>query len=197
MPETGCLVFFLFGFAHAATNEAGCQVFLLFGVRSQRFHGLGAGKAEVSRQSDEEGSGEMTDFNKISKQAADVAERVADVADAARGKGPRKSGGGGWWLLLPAAGAAVYAVAKRGSDVPRRAKDLVGQVKGRASELPDLDLLGRVREVTGLADDGQEAGQAGEESAGRSSRSAGLDDLERNRRERAERREKRRERISA
>jgi hypothetical protein len=143
----------------------------------------------------------MRDFNKISKQAADVAERVADVADAARGEGPRKSGGGRWfggrWLLLPAAGAAVYAVARRGSDVPRRAKDLVGQVKERASEMPDLDLLDRVTEVTGLADDGQAARQRGEQSASRRSRNSDLAELERIRRERAERRERRRERTSA
>jgi hypothetical protein len=139
----------------------------------------------------------MRDFNKISKQAADVAERVADVADAARGKGPRKSGGGGRWLLLPAAGAAVYAVAKSSSDLPRRAKDLVGQVKERASEMPDLDLLGRVKEVAGLADDGQEPHRSGEQSAGRSARNSDLGDLERNRRERAKRRERRRESTSA
>jgi hypothetical protein len=143
----------------------------------------------------------MRDFNKISKQAADVAERVADVADAARGEGPRKSGGGRWfggrWLLLSAAGAAVYAVARRGSDVPRRAKDLVGQVKERASEMPDLDLLDRVTEVTGLADDGQAARQRGEQSASRRSRNSDLAELERIRRERAERRERRRERASA
>lgn len=143
----------------------------------------------------------MRDFNKISKHAADVAERVADVADAARGEGPRKSGGGRWfggrWLLLPAAGAAVYAVARRGSDVPRRAKDLVDQVKERASEMPDLDLLDRVKEVTSLADDGQAARQRGEQSASRRSRNSDLAELERIRRERAERRESRRERTSA
>jgi hypothetical protein len=143
----------------------------------------------------------MRDFNKISKQAADVAERVADVADAARGEGARKSGGGRWfggrWLLLSAAGAAVYAVARRGSDVPRRAKDLVGQVKERASEMPDLDLLDRVTEVTGLADDGQAARRRGEQSASRRSRNSDLAELERIRRERAERREMRRERTSA
>jgi hypothetical protein len=143
----------------------------------------------------------MRDFNKISKQAADVAERVADVADAARGEGPRKSGGGRWfggrWLLLPAAGAAVYAVARRGSDVPRRAKDLVDQVKERASGMPDLDLLDRVKEVTNLADDGQAARQRGEQSASRRSRNSDLAELERIRRERAGRRESRRERTSA
>jgi hypothetical protein len=140
----------------------------------------------------------MRDFNKMSEQAAEVAERVADVADAARGQGPRKSGGGGGrWLLLPAAGAAVYALAKRGPDVRRLANDLVGQVKERASEMPDLDLLGRVKEVTGLADNGQEARQPGERSAGRTSGNSDLADLERNRRERAERRERRRERTSA
>jgi hypothetical protein len=141
----------------------------------------------------------MKDFNKLSKQAADVAERVADIADAARGEGPRKSGGGGggWWLLLPVAGAAVYAVARRGSDVPRRARDLLGQVKERVSEGPDLDLLDRVKEVTGAGDDGQTDRQREEQSAGRRSRNSDLAELERIRRERAERRERRRDRTSA
>jgi hypothetical protein len=140
----------------------------------------------------------MKDFNKLSKQAADVAERVADIADAARGEGPRKSGGGGggWWLLLPVAGAAVYAVARRGSDVPRRARDLLGQVKERVSEGPDLDLLDRVKEVTGAGDDGQTDRQREEQSAGRRSRNSDLAELERIRRERAERRERRRDRTS-
>jgi hypothetical protein len=149
---------------------------------------------------EEEGSNDMKmkDFNKISEHAADVAERVADVADAARGQGPRKSGGGGGrWLLLPAAGAAVYALAKRGPDVRRLANDLVGQVKERASDLPDLDLLARVKEVTGVADNGQGARQPGDQSAGRTSRHSDLAELERNRRERAKRREERRERTSA
>jgi hypothetical protein len=141
----------------------------------------------------------MKDFNKLSKQAADVAERVADIADAARGEGPRKSGGGGGgrWLLLPVAGAAVYAVARRGSDVPRRARDLLGQVKERVSEGPDLDLLDRVKEVTGAGDDGQTDRQREEQSAGRRSRNSDLAELERIRRERAERRERRRDRTSA
>ena len=126
----------------------------------------------------------MRDFNKISKQAADVAERVADVADAARGEGPRKSGGGGTgrWLLLPAVAAAIYAVTKSGADVPRRAKELGRQVKERASDMPDLDLLNRVKEVSGLATDGQEA-----------TRGQG----EQDRRERAKRREQRRKRTTA
>jgi hypothetical protein len=141
----------------------------------------------------------MKDFNKLSKQAADVAERVADIADAARGEGPRKSGGGGGgrWLLLPVAGAAVYAVARRGSEVPRRARDLLGQVKERVSEGPDLDLLDRVKEVTGAADNGQTDRQREEQSAGRRSRNSDLAELERIRRERAERRERRRDRTSA
>ena len=128
----------------------------------------------------------MKDFNKISKQAADVAERVADVADAARGEGPRKDsgGGGGRWLLLPAAAAAaaIYAVRKSGADVPRRAKELGRQVKERASDMPDLDLLNRVKEVSGLATNGQAAPQG---------------QGEQDRRERAKRRERRRKRTTA
>jgi hypothetical protein len=63
--------------------------------------------------------------------------------------------------------------------------------------MPDLELLDRVKEVTGLADDSQAARQRGEQSAGRRSRNSDLAELERIRRERAERRERRRERTSA
>jgi hypothetical protein len=46
----------------------------------------------------------MTDFNEIAKRVADVAQRVADVSDAARGKGARIGAGNSFarWLLLPA-----------------------------------------------------------------------------------------------
>ena len=84
----------------------------------------------------------MADVHKFSGQVIEMAERLSDVADAAQGKRRRgrlmRS-----WLLLPAAGAGLYAFAR--SDVfSRQAKEVMGEAKTRASELPD-DLLRRVR----------------------------------------------------
>ena len=106
----------------------------------------------------------MVDLHKFSKQVADVAERLADVADAAGGKRSRRRGAMGW-VILPLAGAMAYAAAKRGLKGP--AKDVAREAR-RAPEQPDSDLLGRVQEVVGVADE-----------------------LERNREERAKRRRRR------
>jgi hypothetical protein len=114
----------------------------------------------------------MVDLHKFSKQVADVAERLADVADAAGGKRSRRSGAMGW-VILPLAGAMAYAAAKRGLKGPARAKDVAGEAK-RASEQPDFDLLGRVKEVVGVTEQ-----------------------LERNRADRAKRRRRRRASASA
>ena len=83
--------------------------------------------------------------HKFSEQVIDLAERLADVADAANGKGIRK-GGAARWLLLPAAGAGLYAFAASGS-LTRHAKGVANQAKERASDLPD-DLMGLVRQTT-------------------------------------------------
>jgi hypothetical protein len=153
---------------------------------------------KVSKQASELVPGRGWDFDRIAKQAVDmaeqaayVAERLADVADAVRGKGARSGGGVGRWLLLPAAGVVVYAVAKSGSGVRDRAKDLAREATERASEIQDLHLVGRVKEVAGLGDDGQDGGGR-MKSAERSTRSPDSDELERNRRERAQRRQRRR-----
>ena len=135
----------------------------------------------------------MADFNKVAQNVAEVAERVADVSDAARGRGSRKSGAARW-LILPALGAGVYAVAKKGSAFGRTAKELAGQAKDRVSEMPDLDLLGRVKEVAGFGDNGQQEDEV--EPTRRQPRSQTAQ-LEGHRRERAERRERRRKSISA
>jgi hypothetical protein len=113
----------------------------------------------------------MVDLRKFSQQVADVAERVADVADAARGQRSRRSGALGW-LVLPLAGAVAYAAAKRGLKGPARANDVASQAR-RTPEQPDFDLLGRVKEVVGVADQ-----------------------LERNREDRAKRRRRRRANAS-
>ena len=90
----------------------------------------------------------MADLHKLSKQVADVTERLADVADAAGGQRSRKSGAIRW-VVLPLAGAMAYAVAKRGLKGP--AKDVASEAK-RTPEQPDSDLFGRVKEVVGVAD---------------------------------------------
>lgn len=86
----------------------------------------------------------MANINKLSRQIIDYAERMADVADAAKGKGIRRGSTGTQWVLLPAVGAGLYAIATSGSFA-RRTKSAVEQAKARASDLPD-DLLNRVRQ---------------------------------------------------
>ena len=114
----------------------------------------------------------MADLHKLSKQIADVAERLADVADAANGQRPRRSGAMRW-VVLPLAGAMAYAAAKRGLKGSVRAKEVAKEAM-RTPEQPDSDLLVRVKEVVGVADQ-----------------------LERNREDRAKRRRRRRASSSA
>ncbi|HZQ65141.1 MAG TPA: hypothetical protein VFA66_07945 [Gaiellaceae bacterium] len=86
----------------------------------------------------------MADVRTFSEQVIDYAERLADMADAAKGKTrgrrmlPR-------WLVLPAAGAGLYALI-RSDSFTRGAKGMMHEAKGRASELPE-DLIGRVRQA--------------------------------------------------
>ncbi len=100
----------------------------------------------------------MGDVNKLSESMIDVAERFADIVDAAQGKGARKGGLGLKWVLLPAAGVTAWVVTGS-SGAARRTRKLMGQAKDRATELPDAALFGRVKEVTGLADESQSGGQ--------------------------------------
>jgi hypothetical protein len=88
----------------------------------------------------------MADMNKFSEQVIDLAERFADITDAAQGKGTRKSMGARW-LILPAAGAGLYALGASGS-FKRNAKKVMSQAKERASELPE-DLMNRVQQTSG------------------------------------------------
>ena len=87
----------------------------------------------------------MGTVHKFSEQVIDLAERLADVADAANGKGIRK-GGATHWMILPAAGAGLYALATSGS-LSRRAKGVVTQAKARASDMPD-ELLSLVKQAS-------------------------------------------------
>ena len=91
----------------------------------------------------------MADAKKMSEGLVDMAERFADVVDAAQGRGGRKAGNGAKWLILPAAGAGVYALATSSSAFARRTRKLMSRAKDRATDLPDSDLFGRVKEVTG------------------------------------------------
>ena len=109
----------------------------------------------------------MSDINKFSVGLIDAAERFADVVDAAQGNGGRKERSGAKWLLLPAAGAGAYALATSSSKVARQTRRLMSRAKDRATDLPDTDLLRRVKDVTGVA---QESGSG---SNGRSRSTSG------------------------
>jgi hypothetical protein len=99
----------------------------------------------------EEVAGPMTDLQKAAKQIGDVAERLAEVADAASGQRSRRRGAVRW-VVLPLAGAMAYAAARRGlKGQAARAKDVASEAR-RTPEQPDSDLLGRVKEVVGVAD---------------------------------------------
>jgi hypothetical protein len=88
----------------------------------------------------------MGTIQKLSSQVIDYAERASEMADAAQGKHHQRPGLANRWLLLPASGAALYALLK--SDAfSRPAKEVMGEAKARASELPD-DLLTMVRQST-------------------------------------------------
>lgn len=92
----------------------------------------------------------MAEAKRFSEGLIDMAERFADVVDAAQGRGARKGGNGARWLILPAAGAGVYALATSSSAFARRTRKLMSRAKDRATDLPDSDLFGRVKEVTGV-----------------------------------------------
>jgi hypothetical protein len=91
----------------------------------------------------------MAEVKKMSEGLIDMAERFADVVDAAQGRGARKAGAGAKWLILPAVGAGAYALATSSSAFARRTRKLMSRAKDRATDLPDADLIGRVKEVAG------------------------------------------------
>jgi hypothetical protein len=107
----------------------------------------------------------MADVNKFSEHVIDLAERLANVADAAKGKGTRRGMPGARWVLLPAAGAGLYALTTSGAFT-RQAKEVVNEAKARASELPE-ELLSRVHEATGSAGNGRKtSGTSGTSGGG-------------------------------
>jgi hypothetical protein len=103
----------------------------------------------------------MADIYKFSDRVVDMGERLADVADAVRGKRSRKGTVARRWLLLPAAGAGLFALGASGS-FRRQAKEVIDGAKERASDLPE-DLAGRVQQATGAT-----SSRRGKTSASRS-----------------------------
>jgi O-acetyl-ADP-ribose deacetylase (regulator of RNase III) len=109
----------------------------------------------------------MADMNGFADRVIDLAERFADVTDAALGKGVRKRTGIRW-VVLPAAGAGLYALGASGS-LTRQAKTVASQAKARASDLPD-ELLNRVQRATGTDDRKKNGRQPTQKAASRSTR---------------------------
>jgi hypothetical protein len=128
------------------------------------------------------------DAHKFAKQVTEMVERVADVSDAASGKARRRSGGLARWLILSAAGAAVYAAAKRASAVGGSTEGAVRGANERA-DTPDTDLLSRVKDIAGFGAEEYERGNAQQREKSRTAvPSTTTRELEEHRRERAERR---------
>jgi hypothetical protein len=88
----------------------------------------------------------MADIDRLSERLVDLAERFADVTDAAQGRGNRQGGIRARWFVVPAAAAGVYMLGASGS-LRRQAGNVAKQAKDRASDLPD-DLMSRVHRAT-------------------------------------------------
>jgi hypothetical protein len=88
----------------------------------------------------------MADIDRFSERLVDLAERFADVTDAAQGRGNRHGGIRPRWFLLPAAAAGMYLLGASGS-LRRQAGHVAKQARDRAADLPD-DLMSRVHQAT-------------------------------------------------
>jgi hypothetical protein len=107
----------------------------------------------------------MSRVQKFSKELIDLAERISDVDDAARGKRRRGATSTTRWLFLPATGAGLYALV-RSNVGSREAKDVVDKAKNRASELPG-DLMKAVRQVGQKQTSQKNAGQTAQKASNR------------------------------
>jgi hypothetical protein len=106
----------------------------------------------------------MADIDRFSKGLIELAERFADVTNAAQGRGNRRGTTvRARWLVLPAAGAGFYALVANGS-FKRQAKTVVNQAKDRASDLPD-DLLGRIQQAMRSGDQAESADSRADSSS--------------------------------
>jgi hypothetical protein len=88
----------------------------------------------------------MADIDTFSERLVDLAERFADVTDAAQGRGNRQGGIRARWFVVPAAAAGIYMLGASGS-LRRQAGNVAKQAKDRAADLPD-DLMSRVHRAT-------------------------------------------------
>jgi hypothetical protein len=88
----------------------------------------------------------MADMDRFSERLVDLAERLADVTDAAQGRGNRQGGIRARWFVVPAAAAGIYMLGASGS-LRRQAGNVAKQAKDRAADLPD-DLMSRVHRAT-------------------------------------------------
>ncbi len=88
----------------------------------------------------------MADIDKFSERLVDLAERFADVTDAAQGRGNRQGGIRARWFVVPAAAGGIYMLGASGS-LRRQAGNVAKQAKDRAADLPD-DLMSRVHRAT-------------------------------------------------
>ena len=88
----------------------------------------------------------MADMDRFSERLVDLAERFADMTDAAQGRGNRQGGIRARWFVVPAAAAGIYMLGASGS-VRRQAGNVAKQAKDRAADLPD-DLMSRVHRAT-------------------------------------------------
>jgi hypothetical protein len=88
----------------------------------------------------------MAEMDRFSERLVDLAERFADVTDAAQGRGNRQGGIRARWFVVPAAAAGIYMLGASGS-VRRQAGNVAKQAKDRAADLPD-DLMSRVHRAT-------------------------------------------------
>ena len=123
----------------------------------------------------------MAEVKKMSEGLIDLAERFADVVDAAQGRGARKAGNGARWLILPAAGAGAYALATSSSAFARRTRKLMSRAKDRATDLPDADLFGRVKEVTGMEQSASTSSRQTQSTRRRQTRRSGSGQTQRRR----------------
>ena len=57
----------------------------------------------------------MADIDTFSERLVDMAERFADMTDAAQGRGHRQGGIRARWVVLPAAAAGIYLLGASGS----------------------------------------------------------------------------------
>ena len=114
----------------------------------------------------------MRRIHRFSTRVIDYAERLSNIADAAEGK--RRKDKKSRWFVLPAAGAAVYAVA-RSDFVSRRAVGVAHEARTLASELPD-DLMARVQQTsagtTSAGNGRRQSSSSRRKTAGRSRRTA-------------------------